>query len=579
VRPERHRRKLAEPPVQCGEDKRRTFEDAAGQEYVSVNQIITAAEASTAAPLPEAGDLLGGLRGLLGADHVLTAAEDTVFFSTDHFTHGIPAEAVIQPGTAEEVGQAVRLCIEQGRAVIPRGGGFSYTQGYIPVRQKSVTLDLRRLNKILEINTEDLWVAVEVGCTWADLYEALKAKGFRTPYFGPMSGYRATIGGALSQGSFFLGSTQYGTTADTVLGLDVVLADGSILTTGSAGGTHTNSPYFRNFGPDLTGLFLADTGALGFKTKAYLKLIPFPQHTRYATISFEHQAPAVQACSDIGRACVAAECYLWDPFFGRMVGENQKIGDQLKYVSGVVKSGSNLFAGLGDAVRLAISGKSAFAGTGYLLHLTFDDVSEGGAEGRYKAALAIGAKHGGKAIEPAAPRALRGRPFNDFAPIAQETPTKRNLPTHGIFPHSKLQQVVKEVGAYFEGNAALMAQHEITSGTIVFAIGANAVCVEPLMYWTDEQLGLHNKLTEKADVAALAQIKERPAATHAVAQLRKGLVEIFSRNGASHAQIGKSYPYKQTRQPEAWRLLEQIKAAVDPKGLVNPGSLGLSPPG
>ena len=92
-----------------------------------------------------------------------------------------------------------------------------------------------------------------------------------------MSGFSPTVGGALSQGSVFLGSTRHGTSAESTLSLDVVLADGSLLQTGSASGVKRPSPFFRTYGPDLTGLFLGDAGALGIKARATLQLIPFPR--------------------------------------------------------------------------------------------------------------------------------------------------------------------------------------------------------------------------------------------------------------------------------------------------------------
>ena len=141
---------------------------------------------------------------------------------------------MIAPGTVTELAEAIGLCTANNRRVIPRGGGFSYTGGYLPVMEHSIIVDMRRLDRIVEINREDMYVTVECGCTWHSLYTALKAEKLRTPYFGPISGFASTVGGALSQGSFFMGSTQYGTTAESTLGLEVVVADGTVLKTGSA---------------------------------------------------------------------------------------------------------------------------------------------------------------------------------------------------------------------------------------------------------------------------------------------------------------------------------------------------------
>ena len=178
----------------------------------------------------------------------------------------------MQPATVEELSAVVREVTGAGFAVIPRGGGMSYTKGYTPDREATISVDTRRLDRIVEINTEDMYVTVECGCTWKQLYEALRDKGVRTPYYGPLSGMFATVGGALSQNSLFLGSGIYNTVAESVLGLEIVTANGSVVRTGSW--AHKNSnPFYRHFGPDLTGIFTADTGALGFKARATLRLV------------------------------------------------------------------------------------------------------------------------------------------------------------------------------------------------------------------------------------------------------------------------------------------------------------------
>lgn len=521
--------------------------------------------------------IVQALAAIVGADHVRTQDGARQFFATDIFTSGPPVQAVVAPGTAEQVSQVVRLCAQAGRPVIPRGGGFSYTKGYVPTQPGSLSVDLRRMDAIVEINAQDLYVVVEAGCTWRTLYEALKAKGLRTPYFGPMSGYHATVGGALSQGSFFLGSTQYGTTADSVLGLEAVLADGTIVRTGSGGGTNGGSPFFRPYGPDLTGLFLHDSGALGFKTRAVLKLIPFPPHHRYASFAFEaHEGDkALAALSGIAHAGIAAECYLWDPGFAAKMAVNNSLVDDLRYFTNVLKSGKGMFGGIKDGLRLAATGKKFLASNRYLLHVTIDDVSDAGAQGRLEEAFRIAGAQNGQPIEPSIPRALRAMPFNDFTVLAFADQSQRNLPTHGILPHSRIIDTAAAVQTYFADNGDRLAAQGITVGTIFFAVGSNAVCCEPLFYWTDAQLAAHDRGAERSDLDALAAMPDRPPAGQVVAAMRAELVDLFTAHGAVHCQIGKSYPYRATRQPESFALLQAIKGALDPANLLNPGALGL----
>lgn len=522
-------------------------------------------------------ELAEKLVGIVGPKHVQTEDGRCLFYATDIFTSGKPVSAVVAPASRTELSRALKLCAAAGRAVIPRGGGFSYTRGYVPLDEGGVTIDLRRLDAICEINAEDLYVVVEGGCTWAKLYDTLREQELRTPYFGPMSGFRATIGGALSQGSFFLGSTEYGTTAETVLGLEVVLADGSILTTGSAASTNMSSPFFREYGPDLTGLFLHDSGALAFKTRATLKLIPFPRHHRYATLAFEAQArsAALAAMSEIAKAGLAAECYLWDPGFAAKMRLNNKLVDDLRYLRGVMRTGRTPLAGLIDGLKIAKTGKKFLSADRYLLHVTIDDPSDGGAEGKLTEVLRVAARHGGDAIEPSIPRALRAMPFNDFTVNAFSDQSLRNLPTHGIFPHSKIKEVGSAVDAFFEARGQAMRKLGITIGTIYFAIGRRAICCESLFYWHDEQLAAHDRKEERSKLERLATMPNRPPAGAAVERMRGDLVALFTKLGAVHCQIGKSYPFRETRKAETYELLEWLKKGVDPEGLVNPGALGL----
>jgi len=515
------------------------------------------------------------LTTLLGAAHVSTDSNTLAAFSADIYRRGELAELVIAPGSVEELAAAVARCTSQGRRVIPRGGGFSYTGGYLPVLQQSVIVDLRRLDRIVEINSQDLYVTVECGCTWAKLYDALQAQGLRTPYFGPISGFASTVGGALSQGSFFMGSTQYGTTAETTLGLEVVLADGTRLTTGSAATPSAPSPFFRTYGPDLTGLFLGDTGALGFKARATLRLIPFPEHHEYATFSFSTVAPVLEVLAEIARQGLAADCYAWDPLVVRNFSQRATdVKQDLGYLAGVVRSGSSVLGGLKDAARIAIAGNRFAQDAQYLLHTTVDERTERAAAEKIRAIHEIATAAGGTATESSVPRALRGTPFtypNRILGAAGE----RWVPINVLCPHSRAPAVLAAFETFMRDRAAVTSQHNIEWGIIFFAVGNNTTCIEPLFYWPDARLPSHDHLMQPQFRPTLPYQEDNAAASAAMRSLRAGLLEVFASLGCAHVQIGKTYLYKESRAPATYRLLQAIKQAVDPQGLVNPGSLGL----
>ncbi|MDQ1341738.1 MAG: hypothetical protein QG571_354, partial [Pseudomonadota bacterium] len=257
-------------------------------------------------------DLPAQLVALLGGAHVLTDAANRRFHAQDVHGSGVPPLAVVRPGSVDELAAAVRLVTAAGAAVVARGGGMSYTDGYLPIRENTVTFDTTRLNRIVEINPRDHYVTVECGVTWKELAEALAPHALRTPYWGPLSGLRATDGGALSQGSIFLGSGLHGPVQESLLALEVVLADGSLLKTGGAALTH-GVPFFRHFGPDLSSLFTGDCGAFGIKARATLRLIPAPAESRYLSFSLADAEAVFGLMTDVAREGLASECMAFDP--------------------------------------------------------------------------------------------------------------------------------------------------------------------------------------------------------------------------------------------------------------------------
>jgi FAD/FMN-containing dehydrogenase len=517
---------------------------------------------------------IDALIALLGGENVIDDPAELNFYSTDVYRRAdVAAALVIRPGSTEELSAAVKLCTDQGVAVIPRGGGLSYTAGFLPIRAGSVVVDMLRLDRIVEINATDMYVTVECGVSWKTLYEALKPLGLRTPYFGPMSGYMSTVGGALSQGSIFLGSTQYGATAESVLGLDVVLADGSIVTTGSAGGANDPGPFFRHYGPDLTGLFLQDAGAFGFKARATLRLLKTPAHNGFVSFTFGNHADLLEAMSEVARRGLAAECFGADPYIWNMRLWDADMGRDVQRVVGVIKAGRTLASGLKDAMRMAVTGRQALQDVEYAMNVAVDGRSEAEVDLALSQIRAIGLVKG-KEVESTVPRAVRGTPFlppNDILGPKGE----RWAPSHGIAPHSRIVEVTDGLHAFFADRAALLETHGIEWGYVVFAISTTAILLEPMLYWPDAREPYHERIIAPAHLAKLPVLAPSPGTAEIMRQLRAELTQFWMDQGCAHLQIGKTYRYLESRQPPVRALLDGIKALLDPYGLVNPGALGI----
>jgi FAD/FMN-containing dehydrogenase len=516
--------------------------------------------------------LMQALVEVVSPADIKTSAEDRDFYSSDVYSTGVRAECVVAPGTVEAVQAVVRICTSHGFSVIARGGGLSYSSGYLPQAALSVIIDMSRLTRIIEINETDMYVTVETGCPWRELYAALAERGLRTPYFGPMSGYVSTVGGALSQGSVFLGSTQYGTSAETALSLDVVLADGSLLSTGSASGSVRPSPFFRTYGPDLTGLFLGDAGALGIKARATLQLIRFPAVSRYLSYSYAAAEHLLAALAEISRSGLAAECFGTDPYVQSRRIHEQNFAKDLRVLKAVARNEASLLAGIGAAARMAWKGRRSLGAETYVMNVVIDESSAAAADARADAVRAIAAANGIE-IEATVPRAIRSLPFtypNDILGDRGE----RWVPTHALAPHSRALEVIRALESYFAAREEELKTHGIEWGYLVFAVATRTTLIEPLFYWPDRRGAYHERMIEPQHLAKLPLLEPNPQASAAVHALRIGLIEMFASLGCAHLQIGKAYPFLQNRQAPAMLLLQAIKRAVDPARVMNPGALG-----
>ncbi len=209
---------------------------------------------------------------------------------------------VVRPSSIDELETTVHLIAGAGFAIAPRGGGLTYVRGYTPSRGGMVTIDMGRMNRILEVSERDMYITVEAGTTWRQIYEELKPRGLRLPFFGTFSGRGATVGGGLSNGALFFGTARYGTAAEIVLGMEIVLANGKRLQTGQRIASRAEKPFFRTFGPDTTGLFTHDAGALGIKAHATLRIIRVPTHTDYLSFGFQDRAKVIEVLSESAAA-------------------------------------------------------------------------------------------------------------------------------------------------------------------------------------------------------------------------------------------------------------------------------------
>jgi FAD/FMN-containing dehydrogenase len=508
----------------------------------------------------------------VGADHVRDDAATRALHSEDIWSASPHQVAlVVAPGTMDELVAVVEAAHEAGIALAPRGASMSYTSSHIPVTANTLSLDMARMNRVVAINGDDMTVTVEPGCTWAALNAALAPHGLRTPFWGPMSGLASTIGGGLSQLNAMLGAGHYGTSSESVVSLTMVLADGQVLRTGAQGnGEHA---FYRHYGPDLTGLFCGDSGTLGIKAQITLRLIRAPAHEDYASFSFPSGEALLRALAEVARAGIASETCGFDPGLTRVRLKRMSLASDVKALGAVVAREKSLAKGLWSAAKVALGGRDFVDDGDYPLHVI--------AEGRSPAAVAadmaearrIAAAHGGHEIENTIAKMIRAMPFPPLNSMLGPE-GEAWAPVHGMVALSQAPALFAEFQALFAQMAEAFEREGVFTGFLFTSVSTNALTIEPVFYWPHGWRPIHEVHVEPAHLARLPKPAPNPSATAVVAQARAQVVAICARYGCGHFQIGRSYPYRESRDAASRALLDAIKAAVDPKGQLNPGGLG-----
>jgi len=524
------------------------------------------------ANLKESKDILDEIRSAIGSEYVLIDDADREFYAMDVYNFREMPLAVVQPGSVEDLQQIARIATGAGVALVPRGGGASYTDAFLPARSRSVLIDTGRMNRVLEINEQDMYVTVEPGITWADMTEELAGKGLRTAFWGPFSGLKATVGGSMSQNSVSLGSGNYGCSADTALSFDIVLASGELLSTGSKA-LNTASPFFRHYGPDLTGIFTGDAGAFGIKARITLRLVPAPKHTGTASFGFHDFGSMSDGMAAAARTGVVADNFGLDPKLQQGQLGSTSTKDAVQAVFAVLKTSTNPFDGLVRVIKMAAAGKRFLTGFDYSAHYVVEGSSRAEVNAKLKDVRAAMSGHGTE-IANTIPTVLRAMPFIPLYPILGPR-GQRWVPMHGILPFSKLRDFHARIAKLHADYETQMDEHKVEKAAMFTSISTNGFLYEPVFYWEDDRTAYHKRYLPQEYLDMLPEYPANPEGRKLVAELRGKIQQIFTECGAVHMQVGKSYPYLRERQAEAEKILRDVKQSLDPNGLMNPGALGL----
>lgn len=463
---------------------------------------------------------------ILGKDHVLTDKEELLFYGVDimwiprmYIDRGIEPpipDFVVLPETPEQVSRILKLANQYRVPVIPWGGGSGSQGGVMPV-YGGITLDLKRMNRIFDVDRDSQTVTVEGGVLHYDLERVLNAQGYTLPHM-PASIHSATVGGSVAcRGSGVL-STKYGKIEDMVLQLEIVLPTGEIIETLPVP-SHAS-------GPGMMDLFIGAEGIFGVITKVKLKIEKKPESRRFYAYLFDDLHVALEVGKDLMLDRI-------NPALIRVYDEHETAQRIAKIVGDTGGKGCYLLVGLdGDEDQMNLD------------------------EAKLKA---LCDSHGGKVLstEHAWNWWKRRYTFHypkhnlDFPLMFGTMDTLcgyENIENLYYTKKKVLEEKYKEWDIQYLGHFS----HWYPWGTMVY----DRFIISNPPQDPDEAFKLHNEIWDTAVRTSIAC---------------GGIIN-------EHHGVGlKLSRYMREQYGDAFKVFEGLKAALDPNNILNPGKMGFGP--
>ncbi len=239
--------------------------------------------------------IVARLLGVLSADAVIHDEAETRAYECDALTaYKCPPLCAVLPSTTEEVAAVLKICHEEGVPVVPRGSGTSLAGGALPTAD-CIILGVARLADVLETNYDDRYIKVQTGRTNLSVTGAVEADDF---FYAPdpSSQLACAIAGNIAMNSGGAHCLKYGVTTNNLLGVKMVLMDGTIM---EIGGGYLDAP-----GYDLLGLICGSEGQMGVVTEATLRILHKPEGARPVLMAFNDNEVAGACVADIIKAGV-----------------------------------------------------------------------------------------------------------------------------------------------------------------------------------------------------------------------------------------------------------------------------------
>lgn len=491
------------------------------------------------------------------------------YLSTDVYRKRKTPVAVVRPSSKQELLNTLKVAFRADAAIVIRGGGASYTDGYLPTREHAVLIDTSLLKKI-DVNHANGYVTVEAGVTWAELKQVLEPQGLRTPFWGPFSGLAATVSGSVSQNAISHGSGSYGISAASVLSLEIATSRGEVFQTGAAAaGTR---PFMRNFGPDTTGLFCGDCGTLGVKLSVTLPLLQARTDFETLSFSFPNFAALHAGMSAAAAAGLDDEHFALDAALSQgQIAKEEQAGRKKEIALSVLKNARSMTSGLAQLARMGMAGDRALKQSQYACHYIVEGIDKREAQAKADGLREI-LNEVAQEIPNTVPTVVRGLPF---APLTNVLGPKgeRWAPLHGILAQEHVLPFHVALDAYFDERRSKMDELGVWTGGMFEMVGPSAFLYEIAIYWPGLRTAYHDTVLEQDYLASLPAYSENSDTDRFVENMRMDLVQLYRDHEAAHFQIGKVYPYWSRLDGVSKAMVIAIKKTTDPTGLLNPEAL------
>jgi hypothetical protein len=242
-------------------------------------------------------------------------------------------------------------------------------------------------------------------------------------------------------------------------------------------------------------------------------------------------------------------------------------------MAGKIVKQSGLMKGAAKLAKMALAGEKEIAAASYAGHFIVEGIDQSEANGRIAQVKRLCGEFGTE-IPNSVPEVVRAMPFapfhNTLGPKGE-----RWLPCHAKLAHDQAVPFHHALQALFASEGETMARHNIVAGGMFMAVGSTAFVYEPAFYWPDAQTPYHARIVDADYLKTLPVHPRSEAAESEALRIKARVVDLMHVHGGVHSQIGKVYPYARDHNPAHWALLKAMKAELDPKGILNPGALGL----